>query len=509
MPLSPGPAIAAFARRVAFGGFVAGCARSAFVVGVAAAAVLVVARLAGHTAAPHWSWSFAALPVLAAGGWQWRRQRLPLAIAAQHLDRRVHADGLLLTAAEGVALAPEWHDLLQQRLAAVPQALPQPQWGELLPRPLLALGLAALVAWLPAGAVPPLAPASFTGLAALERLDEQLRTLLQQAVLPGVVAQELAHKLEELQQRVAAGDAQVWREVDELAQRLGREGLLAAAQAGSRGGDGAAGAGEALAQKALAAAAEALLGDGKALDALPRGLVAALQQAMQPGGALDPRQFAQDPAQLRALTQALAGAVEQFTKGGGAAGLSPSQLQKLQDLVGRAGDVGKHLMVRDGQGVANGAGRSGSGAGNGSGAANGNGSGAANGNGAGNGSGAANGPGNGSGMGDGQGGEGQGGLGRGPGYAALRLTEDSQGTADGAMVLPPGTPIPTDWVPIGERIAAPETAPVRNGTAGGAAVGSGSGGATWQLQLAPRHRSVVQRFFTAGSDAAATPREPR
>jgi hypothetical protein len=201
-----------------------------------------------------------------------------------------------------------------------------------------------------------------------------------------------------------------------------------------------------------------------------------LQRALQPGGLLDPQQLLRDPAALRELAQTLAKAAGQFQQSGAAAGLSPERLAQLQALATRAGELGKHLVARQGQ-PGDGQGRgdgSGSGAGPGSGA----GSGAGTGNGA---------------------GDGQGGAGRGPGFAALRLTDSAQGGADGALVLPPGAPIPSEWTPVGERLAAPDIAPMQNGAAGGAG-SAGSGGATWHLQLAPRHRAVVQRFFPGGGE---------
>lgn len=77
-------------------------------------------------------------------------------------------------------------------------------------------------------------------------------------------------------------------------------------------------------------------------------------------------------------------------------------------------------------------------------------------------------------------------------------------TADGAvpevLPLPPGEAPPEDWVPLGSTRSAPEVDPRRD-TGGGAAGGAGSGGASWQLRVAPRHRAVVQRFFRAGGAA--------
>jgi len=89
---------------------------------------------------------------------------------------------------------------------------------------------------------------------------------------------------------------------------------------------------------------------------------------------------------------------------------------------------------------------------------------------------------------------GRGGIDRGPGAAALLFDNDSQGGAPQAMPLPPGQAAPTDWVPIGTRPAEPKVDPVR-ATGNGSAGDQGVGAAAWQLHVAPRHRSVLQRYF--------------
>lgn len=487
MPHSPSSAVAAFARRVAAGALLQGAGSAAFAVGALASVGLVTARLCGQRVEPSPWWAVAAAPVAVAAWWRWRRDRLPPAMAAQHLDRRLQAGGLLVAHGEGVPLDAGWQQVLATHLERLPSALPRLQFGALLLRPTAALATAALLAWWPGEVAPLPAPASFAGLAALDRLGGQLGTLLQQGVLPPEVARDLQDKLQQLQQAVDGGGQPEWRELDELAQRLQREGLLAAAKladglGGGAGGDG--GFAAKLAQQALAKAAEALLGgaarggEGEAggRAALPPALAGMLQRAMQPGGLLDPQQLLRDPAALRELAQTLAGAAAQFQQSGAAAALGAERLAQLQTLVGRAGELGKHLMVRNG--------KSGDGStGEGRGAA-----------------GAGNGTGNGNGSGDGSAtGDGAGGIARGPGFAALRLTDDARGGADGSLVLPPGAAVPSEWTPIGERLAAPDVAPVQHGGPGGAGAG-GSGGASWLLQLAPRHRAVVQRFFPGGGE---------
>lgn len=485
MPPTPRTAVAAFARRVAVGALLQGAGQAAFAVGSLLCVGIVAARLLGHVVVPTPWWALLSLPVAGGAWWRWRRDRLPLPLAAQHLDRRLQAGGLLVAHQEGAPLDAGWLAALAQQLERLPVALPHLRAGELLWRPTIALATAASLAFWPGANVPP-PPASYAGLAALERLGDQLGQLLQQGQLPPEVARELQDKLQQLQQGVDGGAEPQWREIDELTQRLSREGLLAAAKfaGGAAGAGGEGGFAARLAQQALAKAAESLLGaaagagaegaaGGGAGAGLPPALTGMLQRALQPGGLLDPQQLLRDPQALRELAQTLAGAAAQFQQSGAAAGLTPERLAQLQALAGRAGELGKHLMVQNGK---PGVGR---------------------GNGGGNGSGAGKGAGNATGSGTGD--DGQGGLGRGPGFAALRLTDSAQGGADGAMLLPPGAAIPSEWTPIGERLTGPDTAPVTNGTAGGAG-SAGTGGATWQLQLAPRHRAVVQRFFPGGGE---------
>jgi hypothetical protein len=93
--------------------------------------------------------------------------------------------------------------------------------------------------------------------------------------------------------------------------------------------------------------------------------------------------------------------------------------------------------------------------------------------------------------------QGQGSGTDGGGHAALRMTEDTPGgTATKEMILPELElgELPTEWVPFSVEKATPEVSETQTAGAGRAGA-SGSGGATWQLRLMPRHRDVVRRFF--------------
>lgn len=87
------------------------------------------------------------------------------------------------------------------------------------------------------------------------------------------------------------------------------------------------------------------------------------------------------------------------------------------------------------------------------------------------------------------------GISRGPGHVGLQLGGDSQGGVSKAMPLPPGQVPPDAWVPIATRRTAPVVDPSRS-TSVGRQGDAGSGGASWQLRVAPRHRAVVRRFFS-------------
>jgi hypothetical protein len=472
MPFTPGSAVSAFTRRVAAASFLTGALQATGVVATVAAATLLGSRLGGYGVVPDAWWALLLLPVVAGGWWRLRRERLAPAFAAAHLDRRLQLGGLLLAAHEGVALEPAWQRQLAAGLAAVPAALPRPRWAQLVRWPLAAVGLSTLLLLLPQPAPAPGAlPPSFAATEAVERLQDELEELLQQPDLPPEVAKELEQQLERLQQQLGENSPALWRELDALQQRLGRESLLATAAASAAkaalGGQDPA---------ALAQAAAALLGAG-GLDALPAAAKALLQRAMDAAGGIDPSKLPIDAESLQKLAEAMAGAVEQLAAAAAgeaaAAGqlgkLSQQQLQDLRDLVAGACKGG----------------------GNQPGSAGGAGAAAGNANVAG-------------GTETADGGDpaapGRGGVSRGPGYAALNLTQDTQGDAEQSLVLPPGAAVPDQWVPVGSQIAVPEVQPVANPGAGGAGQ-AGRGGASWQLQLAPRHRQVVQRFFPSGAGA--------
>ncbi len=454
MSPSPAAAVAAFARRAWFGAFVAAFARAVLVLALAAAALMVTVRLLGGHLPPQPWWAAAVAPVVAFAWWSSRRQQLPGAAAAAHLDGRLSADGLLVSAHDllashdNAALDAVFAARLSTALDRLPQALPKIRWRSLLPGPLLAAAFASAIALMPPPPAPP-APLQRAAVASeLERLTESVRDLFERGAVPEDTKEELERKLQEMQRQLAAGDVPEWRDLDQLEQRLERERLLQAAAeptgAGSAspevGPDGTAAA--AIDAQQLADAAAALAAAGQ-LDQLPAAMRELLELAQRADGKFAADALPADPAALKALADAMAALAAEPGTMEALAKLDGGQLADLRELLEQYGEgQGAGDVAGEGEGV------------------------------------------------------GRGGVDRGPGHAALSMTEDAEGGADAAMALPPGQPVPTEWVPVGSRRIEPQVDPVRNESAG-AAGAAGRGGASWQLQLAPRHRAVVQRYFGA------------
>ena len=453
MPPTPAAATLLFRRRAVVGAFVGGLLQGLTAVGVVGAVTLLVVRLGGGYLAPHPSWGLAVLPALL---WAVHRARvgaLTLAAARAHLDERLGLHGLLLTAGEGT-LDPIWNAQLTAALQRLPVMLPRVRWRQLLPAPLLAAAFAAIVALLPP---PPsvLTPQQSPALRAeLETLAATVRDLFERGQLPEEVKQELQQKLAELQRKVDAGEVPEWRDLDQLDQRLEREQLLQAArEPGARPGDGGNAASgersEAPTPGQLAAAAKALVDSGL-LDRLPGELRSALQKAQRPDGSFDPEALPQDAKSLAKLAEAMAGAAGKFGEAELGSGLDAGKLADLQAVLEQFGHGQAQQPQPGGQGQ-------------------------------------------GQGEGEGELG-GRGGVDRGPGHSVLSMTEDAQGGADNVLPLPPGRALPGDWVPLGSAKSEPTVQPESNQQAGGAG-DRGAGGASWQLDLAPRHRAVLRRFF--------------
>lgn len=459
MEASPAAAATAFARRATFGVFCSELLRALAVLALTVTGVQLAVRFDGGHVPPRWWWSCALVPAVGFAWWGAARRRLSLAEAALHVDRRLGLHGLLLAAVDGAVLEPAWRARIAAALPGLRAVLPRVSWARVLPWPTFALLLATVVAALPPPEPPAPPPARTAISAEIERAAEKLRDLLARGQVPEETKHDLEAKVKELQQRIADGEVPEWRDVDQLQQRLDREQLLQAAAEPARDPRGAEPAAAAdVSPQQVAAAANALSAAGL-LDSLPPDLRSMLDAAKGERG-VEAGGLPQDADALRRLAEAMAKAA------GGEASLG-DLAQKLG-----AGQLADLKAVIDAF-APNGVGQ-GEGAGQRPGA-------------------------------EGEQGVGRGGIDRGPGHAALTMTEDAQGAADKALPLPPGSPAPTEWVPVGSRPSTPDVAPVANTGAGGAAA-AGTGGATWQLQLAPRHRAVVQRYFAAPTDITNGPR---
>lgn len=478
-------AVAAFVRRTAVAGALAGAATATFWLAMGAAAAGIAVRWQGDPITPQWWWTGALAPIVLGGWLGARARRLDAATAAAHLDRRLELGGLLLAAHDGVHDAT-WQAALEQRLRSLPAALPAYRWSAFAVRPLLAIGLVVLVAIWPDGRVVATArgPGAFAGV--LQALQERVVKAVLDGQIPKPALDAIAGKLTELATAAVLDDPAAWRELDALAQRFGREQLLAsltpAGAAAGREAEAPGSSGDAGAALAMRSALDGLraLTEDAGVPALARSL---LERAMKEAGgvARDPREFRAAAERLRGLAQRLLGdgdiAAKLTQLGLGAA--NDDRVREFADRLQRvaglalaprapaagAGDLSTVPAGADGGGSAGPAGGA-----------------------------VAQG-------GSGPGGRDGGGSGRGPG-AALRLGEPVPGGAGGEFVLPPGAAVPDRWSPTNELPSAPGVAPVP-GVASGASPAAGSGGASWQLQVAPRHRAVVQRFFAADDAAAA------
>lgn len=457
-------AIDRFRRRLVALVFVDGLLRALLALGVLAVVVVLVGRGFGLPIVPAWNWLWATPLALVFAAARARRLPLSASALAVHLDRRLGLHGLLLAQHDGAELDPAFAQRLDAALAGIPQALPSLQWRRILWRPCVVSLLVALVATLPALDVP-VPPPPVAATAALQQLERQLQELVEPGTLPPEVQQELQQRLQELAARVATGDADVWRELDDAGRRLARE--RDAVRPPAPAGDGGAAAATASAAADLlrqvpvadlARAAELLQRSG-AWSELRQEAQRRLAAAAGPGGTFDAGKLPIDADQLAELARAIAdrGLLADAARLAGA--LSPEQVAELTRMAqGFARAVGafdraRELPQRFGGG--RGAGQGGDGA---------------------------NAP------------AGAGAPARGPGAAALVLTADTDGVAAAPLELPATELRPDDWFASDLRRDAPDVAPQPNQAAGGAGV-AGRGGASWQLQVMPRHRGVVRRYF--------------
>jgi len=346
MPAPISAAILRFRRRLLLAAFVRGAARAGLLLLLLAVAGALLLRFAAPDlalpSAAGWAFAAVAAAALLVGAWTAARLRPDDRFVAQHLERRLGTDGLLLAAVDGAQLDAAWQRQLQRSLARVPTVLPTVRWRALLTRP----ALAALLLFA-TDVLPRPEPASAPQAAAVVATDELLQQAEALAATPGVPDEQAAELLEAaraLQQRAQQGETDLWREVDGLEERIARERLLAAEAAGddaAAGGDGARRSApdaqrlaEALQQLAAGAANDAgerTAADGsppdespvvdspvadspldRALRSLPDDLQQQIAASRRPDGSFDADALPQDEAAREQLASALADAAREL-----------------------------------------------------------------------------------------------------------------------------------------------------------------------------------------------------
>ncbi len=270
-----------FQRRVGWARFVGGTCEALVVVSIGLATVLLALRLFGVVPEPSAWWALLALPAVGWGVLAARRLGFSRRLGAAHLDQRLGLDGLLLTALERDTRA--YDARIRARLAEAQAAQPRLR----LQAPLLRVGLAAVVVLvllvLPDPA-PDAAAANPIASETLEAYEEKLAALEKQEGLQEETREELAKRLDELQQDFKKDGQVGWKDLDAFEQAMQHEQSLQGARIEHARQDLAAfarGEDESLAAGARAAAERmaALLAGAQSaglLDRLPEGMRAQL-----------------------------------------------------------------------------------------------------------------------------------------------------------------------------------------------------------------------------------------
>lgn len=546
MPTLVIQAVRRFRRRLVLATFVRGASTTCFVASAALVAGLVVGGIGEvfevSALSPWILWGCVAAVSLVGGLALVFKTSFGDAVIVQHLEQRLVTQGLLLAASQGVVLEPVFERRLAQRLADVASVLPSIRWGHLAARPVAAVLLVVMAQhWLPEAARPGASEALDL---AVERLAKEVQEIAEIKTVPDDRLDELREAVADLQERAETADHRMWREIDQLQDRIDREELLASGSNGvadDLGAKAAAGGGEVDGAKLMAALEELRQLDdevvGRLMEHLPEDLDAELKQmladAAAPDGRFDLDALPEDAATQAALADAVAEALEgmrselgsemseqlaelalEMAKSGGLqqlpdalreamleAGLSaleemdleqlrsmmPEDLAQLSELAKGLAEAAKGLDLGEGGGQLSAESREKMAA-----------------------------------LADGllkqmsnrqigqwqqlmqqaQVAAGQAGQSNGlgtdnGGHAALRLTGGSRGDAAASDLVLPGrrpSELASEWVPVMIGKAKPETGQKRAAGVGRAGA-TGSGGAAWQLRLRPRHRDVVRRFF--------------
>jgi TolA-binding protein len=204
-------------RRVFASRFLAAAAEGAPVVAGACALIALSARLLDRSIPPS-QFLVAAVVPLAYGLWKARRELPAPATLAAWMDRRGGLGGLLVTSRELDAAA--WEDELARRFAHA--TIPQPPLfrREDGLRVLGAVAVAVGIALLPALVKPPPRPGQPAVAVATAEVRQELERLRRDEAIDRATAEDLAARLERLEEKLAEGDPVSWSEVDAIERRM-------------------------------------------------------------------------------------------------------------------------------------------------------------------------------------------------------------------------------------------------------------------------------------------------
>ncbi|MSR62525.1 MAG: hypothetical protein EXS08_08775 [Planctomycetes bacterium] len=304
-----------------------------FAIGVGA----LLARVLGRWESGEAAWLLALALGAGATAFFFARRRLPgEASAVSWLDVHSGARGLVVTERE--LGASDWSARTRDELARSLAVLPPPAWNRALRPAFPALAFAALCVWVPIPRSVPVPP-PILGAAALEELEQKLATLEEVLDLPPEEAEELAARLQRIEDEATSGQpASAFEAIDRLGERLDAEAAQALDAAQRAAQDLAQAAGDPSLAEAQAALVSALSGMETA--GLGKDLPPELRSALQPGSLSLPAGVQLSSAELAQLSQALKGVLDQRLAQLGAGGLlSSAKLSELRLAQGALGNL--------------------------------------------------------------------------------------------------------------------------------------------------------------------------
>ncbi len=318
-------------QRVSLALYSAALARHTLWVLLAGGTLALLARQVAGLSRAQAAWAFAPLVLVPLSAWLVTRARsLSLEGAVTWLDVRTRAGGALLTGFE--LRDPRWQAQVDQALRRE-VALPRARLARPALELLAAASFAALGLWLEFPRDPALPPRALQQ-AAIERVEEKLETLKEEATLDSELATELETRLERAQDASATPE-QAFEAIDRVDERLAQAGdelaeELRDAQQSLSSAESSAGADPEGAQRSLEETLKKLsqAGLGKNLpEELTRELGGASLE-LPPGTKLDASKLG---ALSRELNQALAAKLAKL----GAAGLAKlGKLARAGELAG-------------------------------------------------------------------------------------------------------------------------------------------------------------------------------